>query len=95
MDKQPIKIKILNNEYLIKSDENDIDSIHRIAEYVNNKLKETDNNSKGLSEKKAAILTALNIASDYFQALKERDELLDNIRHRSELLISNINDSLK
>jgi cell division protein ZapA len=95
LEKQPIKIKILNNEYLIKSDENDIDSIHRIAKYVNDKLKETDNNSKGLSEKKAAILTALNIASDYFQALKERDELLDNIRHRSESLISSINDSLK
>lgn len=95
MEKQPIKIKILNNEYLIKSDENDIEGIHRIAEYVNDKLKETDNNSKGLSEKKAAILTALNIASDYFQALKERDELLDNIRHRSELLISSINESLK
>ena len=95
MEKQPIKIKILNNEYLIKSEENDIEGIHRIAEYVNDKLKETDNNSKGLSEKKAAILTALNIASDYFQALKERDELLDNIRHRSELLISSINESLK
>ena len=92
---KPVKIKILNNEYLIKSDENDIEGIHRIAEYVNDKLKETDNNSKGLSEKKAAILTALNIASDYFQALKERDELLDNIRHRSELLISSINESLK
>jgi hypothetical protein len=39
------------------------------------------------------ILTALNIAGDYFQALKERDDLLDNVRERSESLIHNI-DSL-
>ncbi len=91
----PVKITILNNEYLIKSDENDIDSINRVAEYVNNRLKETDSSISGLSEKKAAILTALNIASDYFQALKERDIILDNIRHRSETLISLINESIK
>ena len=60
MDK-PIKIKILDNEYLIKAKEDDIDNVYKIAEYVNEKLKETDENSSGLSEKKAAILTALNI----------------------------------
>lgn len=90
---KPVKVKILDNEYLIKSDEEDIEKIYRIAEYVNKKIKEINDNSEGLSEKKTAILTALNIAGEYFQILKERDNLLINIRKRSEALIYNI-DSL-
>lgn len=91
MDK-PVKVKILDNEYLIKSEE-DFEKVNEIAEYVNNKAREINDNTEGLSEKKTIILTALNIASDYFQALKERDALLTSIRQRSEALICNI-DSL-
>jgi len=90
---KPVKVKILDNEYLIKSEE-DIEKVNEIAEYVNNKAREINDNTEGLSEKKTIILTALNIASDYFQALKERDALLTSIRQRSEALICNI-DSLK
>ena len=39
MDK-PIKIKILDNEYLIRSKETDSDNVYKIAEYVNEKLRE-------------------------------------------------------
>ena len=94
MDK-PIKINIRGNEYYIKSDENDIDNISRIAEYVNEKLKETSESSEGLSERKTVILTALNIASEYFQVLQERDELQTKIREKSESLISSINNNLR
>lgn len=90
MDK-PIKIKIQDNEYLIRSKGNDTDNVYKIAEYVNEKLKETDEASKGISEKRAAILTALNIASDYFRVLEERDILLREIQNRSQSLISVIN----
>jgi cell division protein ZapA len=91
---QAVKVKILDSEYLIKSDEGDIEKVYKIAEYVNKKIKEIIDNSDGLSEKRTAILTALNIADDYFQILKERDELLIDIRKRSEVLIYNI-DSLE
>jgi cell division protein ZapA (FtsZ GTPase activity inhibitor) len=91
---KPIKVKILDNEYLIKSEEEDIEKVYKIAEYINEKVNEINNNSEGLSEKKAVILTALNIAGDYFQALKERDDLIDNIRQRSKALVSNIDSSM-
>jgi len=89
---KPIKVRILNNEYLIKSEE-DKEKVSKIAEYVDERLQEVNDNNEGLSEKKTVILAALNIASDYFQLLKERDDLLSNIRQRSMALISNI-DSL-
>ena len=93
MDK-PIKIKILDNEYLIKSKGTDSDNVYKIAEYVNEKLRETDENCRGISEKKAAILTALNIASDYFSLVEERDRLLDEIQNKTKSLISVIDNKI-
>jgi cell division protein ZapA len=86
---QPIKVKILDQEYLIKSEE-DSEQVYRIAEYVNEKLREIKDNTEGLSEKKVAILAALTIASEYFQLLKERDDLSANIRQRTKTLIYTI-----
>ena len=84
-----IKVKIYDQEYVVQSDESE-EQLNRLAAYVNDKLKEIQDNAKGLSEKKMAILAALNIASEYFQAVKERDELSTNIRQKTEALISNI-----
>ena len=84
-----IKVRIYDQEYIIKSEEN-ADQLNRIADFVNDKLKEIQDNTEGLSEKKMAILVALNIASEYFQAVKERDDLLVNIRQRTEALVNNI-----
>ncbi len=84
-----IKVIIYDQEYVIKSEEN-AEQINQIADYVNDKLKEIQDNTKGLSEKKMAILVALNIAGEYFQAIKERDDLSVNIRQRTDALISNI-----
>ncbi len=84
-----IKVKIYDQEYVIKSDES-AEQLNRIADYVNDKLKEIQDNTEGLSEKKMALLVALNIASEYFQVIKERDELSVNIRQRTEALLNNI-----
>ncbi|UCB50933.1 MAG: cell division protein ZapA [Deltaproteobacteria bacterium] len=86
---QPVKVRILDREYLVTSEE-DQEEVQRIAEYVNEKLREVQNNTEGLSDKKTAILAALNIASEYFQLLKEQDDLLSRLRQRTELLIHNI-----
>lgn len=87
---KPVTVNILGNEYSIKSEE-DTEQVYKIAEYMNEKVKEIDDNTEGLSEKKKFILVALNIANDYFQVKKERDELLSGIRQRSKELINNIN----
>jgi cell division protein ZapA len=86
---QAVKVRILDREYLVTSEE-DQEQVQRIAEYVNEKLREVQNDTEGLSEKKTAILAALNIASEYFLLLKERDDLLARLRQRTELLIHNI-----
>ncbi|MBN1850248.1 MAG: cell division protein ZapA [Deltaproteobacteria bacterium] len=88
MDK-PVKIQIIDHEYLIRSNE-DAQSVTKIAEYLNGKIKEANNENTGLSDKKAVILAALHIASDYFQLLKEHDDLIAQIHQRSKRLIYHI-----
>ena len=86
---QPVKVRILDHEYLIKSNESE-EQVHRIAEYVNDKLLEAMANTKGLSEKKTTILAALDIASECFQLRDERDALITRLRERTEALIQHI-----
>ena len=90
---KPLKVTIFNQEYLIKSDE-DPEQVSKIEEYVNRKIDEINKGSEGLTEKKIAILLALNIADEYFQLLKEHKDLLSEIRKRSGKIISNIDSKL-
>jgi len=90
---QPVIIRIRDQEYLLQGDDRE-EHILRLAQYVNEKLKEVEENTEGLSEKKAAILAALNIASDYFQLIEERDELLSHIRERTQALIRTIDSTI-
>ena len=90
---KPVTVNILGNEYVIKSEE-DGDRVFKLAEYMNEKVKELDDNTEGLSEKRKVILLALNIANDYFHVLRERDELIAGIRERSRALINNINSTI-
>lgn len=86
---KPIRVKIFDHEYLIKSDE-DEDQVENIARFVNERFKEVKEHSDGLSDGKTAILAAFHIASDYFQILKERDSLAKDIQNRSRSLNSRI-----
>jgi cell division protein ZapA len=91
---QPVKIRIQNQDYLLQGDGNEESNL-RLAQYVNDKLKEVEENTEGLSEKKTAILAALNIASEYFQVVQERDKLLSSIRERTQALIQSIDSTIR
>ncbi len=90
---QPVKVRILEHEYLVKGEE-DEERVQRAADYVNDKLRQVQENTQGLSERKMAILAALNIASEYFQLLSEQDDLLARLRQRTALLIDNIDSAM-
>ena len=70
---------------MIRGDGN-IDLIQEIAEFVNNKFKEVKDNTENLSEKRTAILVAFNIASEFFQQKKERENLILDIQNRAQSL---------
>jgi cell division protein ZapA len=85
---ETITIKIREREYTIRGAD-DKEQMVRVAAYVDQKLQEISSSSKGLNDEKTAILAALDIAGDYFQLIKEKEDLLREINNRSQKLILN------
>jgi cell division protein ZapA len=90
---EPVKVRIRNAEYLVQGEDSE-QQVQRIADYVNDKLKEIEQGTEGLSEKRTAILAALDIAGDYFQVLKEKETLVSTVRRRTQSLIRSIDSVL-
>ncbi len=80
-----VRVRILENEYLIKSDV-DIEEVERIARFVDDKLREIQSNTNGLSDKNTAILAAFDIANEYFQLQKDGSDRLRKLQERVEAL---------
>ncbi len=83
--KQPIKVKILDHEYLIRSEEEET-LVKEIAQILNNKFREVKENTEGLSDKRIAILAAFHIASEYLQLQKDRNNLVNDLEKRARVL---------
>jgi cell division protein ZapA len=90
---EPVKVRIRNAEYLVQGEDNE-QQVQRVADYVNDKLKEIEQGAEGLSEKRTAILAALDIAGDYFQIVKEKESLLLSLRQRTQSMIRSIDSVL-
>ncbi len=82
---QPVKVRILDDEYLIRSEEEE-KKVQKIAEFVDETFKEVRKNYQGLTEKKTAILAAFHIANEYFQAVKDREELETELQNKARVL---------
>ena len=83
--KQPIKVKILDHEYLIRTEEEET-LVKEIAQILNNKFREVKENTEGLSDKRIAILAAFHIASEYLQLQKDRNNLVKDLEKRAHAL---------
>jgi cell division protein ZapA len=88
-----VRVKIQNREFAIRGSD-DREQILKAAAYVDNKLKEIRGSAKGLSDDKTAILAALDIAGDYFQLAKEKEDLVAEINQRSKRLIQSLSFAL-
>ena len=91
---ETVTIKIKDREYTIRGAD-DKERILKVAAYVDQKLKDISGASKGLNDEKAAILAALDIAGDYLQLVKEKEDLLREINNRSQKMNLSVNTVLQ
>jgi len=63
----------MGQKFMIKSDSND-DYVHRIADFVDQKINEVMHSTKSVASLNVAILTAMNIADEYFKCKKVQDD---------------------
>ncbi len=73
-DKNKVTIKIMDREYTLVS-EDSREHMQRVSNYVDDKMRETFESNKKLSLSMVGVLTALNIADEYFKVLDEKQEL--------------------
>lgn len=92
--KNLIRIEIWGREYTVKSDEGE-ERVKNIADYVNRKIKEISESRQTVSTLNVAILAALNIANDYFEAVEHQKTLSQDIESRSGRLIEVINSKIE
>ena len=71
--KRSLNVEILGQSFTISSDAEDY--ILRVANYVNDKMQELSRASKPAAKSNVAMLTALNIADEYYR-LKEAHEIM-------------------
>ncbi|MCF8061380.1 MAG: cell division protein ZapA [Deltaproteobacteria bacterium] len=90
---QTVRVKILDREYLVRSQDS-ADDVRRIAEYVDRVAGEIREANEGLSERKAAILAAMHIAGEYFQALTALDDKAGRESQRIKAMIYDIDSAM-
>ena len=93
MPTNQLRVNIFGAEYVLKATENQ-DEIIKIAEYVDQKMKEIDRSQAINSNVKIAILAALNIAEELFQNQKYQGRLVEQINQESKKLNRSLQDVL-
>lgn len=78
-----ITVKINGIEYNLKGDESE-EYLHRVANYVDKRLRTVMENNNKLSASSAAILTAINAADDFFKYEKYYDEAMNKVKRLIE-----------
>ena len=88
-----IRVNIFGSEYTLRAD-NDNDLVEKIAQYVDEKMREIDRNQTLKSTTRVAILAALNIAEELFQERIYRNKLLDQLDKESKKLNNELTEVL-
>lgn len=88
--KKNIRINILEQELSVASDSGDED-VANVVQYVKDRADEVKRVSGNVNVLHVAILTALNIADEYFRLKGINKEMCNQLENRTENLISLIN----
>ena len=84
-EKNRVEVRIAGKDYILVGSDTD-EYIQKIALYVDKKMNEIMKSNHKLSTAMAAVLTALNVADDYFKSLKNSEDLEKKLKRVQEHL---------
>lgn len=87
--KRSVKVDIFGHDYVLKSDSDD-NHIQRVADLVDEKMKEVSASTNSKTVLNIAILAALNIADEYLKIKDERGLAEAKARELAQLIDSNL-----
>ncbi|WHH61063.1 cell division protein ZapA [Petroclostridium sp. X23] len=77
--KNKVEVRIHGKDYTIMGAESE-EYIQRVALYIDKKMNEVAGTSNKLSTSMAAVLTAINVADDYFKSVEALEHLRSEIQ---------------
>lgn len=89
--KRSLNVEILGQSFTISSDA-DEGYVLRVAGYVNDKMQELSRASKPAAKSNVAMLTALNIADEYYRLKEAHETMLRRINQLSKQVSSRISE---
>jgi len=89
-----VNVEIFGNTYTLKG-KGSSESVERVARFVDNKMKDISSKASVATSEKIAILTALNIAEEYFSLKDEHSALCEDLDSGLDDLNARIETSLK
>lgn len=83
--KTKVKVYIHGTEYTIVGVETE-QYIRKVASYVDKKMNKVNSLNNSLSTSMIAVLTAINVADDYFKCQEDLEQLKKKVSRHSQLL---------
>ncbi len=87
--KRPLDVEIMGQRLTVASDDGD-DHVRQVAEYVDRQMRQLGGNLTAASMIQLALLTALNIASEYWKLQHEQEELHRTINRLSQRVLARL-----
>ncbi|MBE7042953.1 MAG: cell division protein ZapA [Ruminococcaceae bacterium] len=84
-EKQKLEVRICGRDYTLVSEESP-EYIHRVAFYVDQKMREVEQANPRLSISMAAVLTSLNIGDEFLKGREETSRLKEETVTKDETL---------
>lgn len=72
--RQPVEVQIMGQTFSVASDDGE-EHVRRVAQYVDEKMREVTAGGRVASSFSAAVLAALNIASEYQKLREEKTRI--------------------
>lgn len=88
-----MRIRILEHDYFIKSDESE-EKVQRVAQFVNQRLLQIRQSAGDIAELKIALLGVFSVAGEYLQMLDASHDREEHIKERIGSLSVRIDDVL-
>ena len=93
-DAKPMRIHILDKEYLVACPENEREALFASAELLTSKMKEIRNSGKIVGADRIAVMAALNLAHELLDHKNSKDDYQHSISKRIRALQDKIDIAL-
>jgi cell division protein ZapA (FtsZ GTPase activity inhibitor) len=88
MSSEGVRVRIFGKDYSLKSADTDAETIKQAAQYVNSKIAELQELTAAGNDTRVAVLTALSIAGELFEARAKYEAEARKVRECQEKIRS-------